>query len=836
MAHFSSNTENNLQLKLPFMTLREVVMFPKAIIPLFVGREASIRAIENSLSDYNKHVFLVTQRNAEEENPQPKDLYTVGVVSRILQLLHLNDGSIKVLFEGMYRAKWTGVSDDENHPFGNGIVPLVNTTPYNDIITDSKESEPLIRSVLSALEDFTKVNKRFSHEHKAALSSLHDPARLADALIPHLRLPFAQKQEALEILHPLERLEKTFAYLTTELEMLNLEKSIKNRVKSQMETNQREYYLNEQIKAIQKEMGQEDDPMVEFKEIEERIQAKNMPEEVRAKALRELKKLRNTTPSSGEYTIMRNYIDWILDLPWNEMKEIQIDIDNARKILDDRHFGLEKPKERIIEYLAVQKMAENNEVVGLNGPILCLVGPPGVGKTSLARSVAEATGRDYVRLSLGGVRDEAEIRGHRRTYIGAMPGKILASLKRTSTNNPLFCLDEIDKMTADFRGDPSAALLEVLDPEQNSTFADHYIDTDYDLSQIFFITTANNLGSIPPALRDRMEIITLPSYLETEKVHIAKDFLLPKQIEAHGLKAEQVLVDNNVFLDIIRYYTRESGVRNLERELATLCRKAAINLLENKKLSIRYTRKNITKALGIRKYRFGVREESDKVGVSTGLAFNDRGGEILHIETVLMPGNGSISTTGQLGDVMKESAKAAFSYLRSRSDKFGLKDNFYKEIDLHVHVPEGSTPKDGPSAGITLATSIASALLGIPVRKDLAMTGEITLRGRILPIGGLHEKLLAAKRSNMQTVLIPKDNEKNLSEVPSEITKALNIHFVEHIDEVLPLALCASRDEIYVKGNDEAHLYKKLRQSNTEKSTAPKKVNKTTSKIKQNNI
>ncbi len=782
---------------LPFMTLREVVMFPKAIIPLFVGREASIRAIENSLADYNKHIFLITQKDADLENPQVGDLYSVGIVSRILQILHLNDGSIKVLFEGVHRATWRGINENSASPFGNGIVPLMSTVPLLDTPYNKQESEGLIRASHSGLEEFAKLNKRFTQEHKAALSGLQDPSRLADSIMPHLKLTFTQKQEVLEILNPHERLEKAFSYLNSELEMLGLEKTIKSRVKSQMELNQREYYLNEQIKAIQKEMGNEDDPMLEFKEIEEKIKNKNMPEEMREKALRELKKLRTTTSSSGEYTIMRNYIDWILELPWNDLKEIDIDIKKAREILDQRHFGLEKPKERIIEYLAVQKMAKQNEADGLKGPILCLAGPPGVGKTSLAKSIAEATGRDYVRLSLGGVRDEAEIRGHRRTYMGAMPGKVITALKRAASNNPLFCLDEVDKMTADFRGDPAAALLEVLDPEQNSTFVDHYLDADYDLSQIFFITTANDLGNIPAPLRDRMEIINIPSYLETEKVHIAKDFLLQKQISAHGLKESQIKVEDDVFLDIIRYYTRESGVRNLEREIATLCRKAAIELVDSKKTSVKYTTKNLEKALGVQKFRFGTKEDDNKVGIATGLAFNNRGGEILHIETVLMPGTGSISTTGQLGDVMTESAKTAFSYLRSRTADFGLSDDFYKSIDIHVHVPAGATPKDGPSAGITLATSIASALLGIPIKSDLAMTGEITLRGRILPIGGLHEKLLASKRADIKTVLIPKENEKDLTEVPEEITKDLEIHLVEHIDEVLPLALCADKADIY---------------------------------------
>ncbi len=825
-----NQVEETQNLQMPFMALREVVIFPKAIIPLFVGREASVRAIENALTSYNKKVFLVTQKDATLNAPQAEDLYSIGVVSRILQILHLNDGSIKVLFEGLYRARWSSL-DDSTKPFGSGPIPLINTHPLPDQQCENEETKALVLASHSALDEFAKINKRFTQEHKAATIGLKEPGRLADMIMPHLKLDYPVKQEVLEILDPKIRLERTFFYLSTEIEMLDLEKNIKNRVKTQMEQNQREYYLNEQIKAINKEMGHDDDPMADYKELEDKIKAKNMPEDVREKTLRELKKLRTAGTSSGEYTIIRNYIDWILELPWLDLKQISIDIKEAKKVLDSKHFGLEKPKERIVEYLAVQKMAEKNNVQGLKGPILCFVGPPGVGKTTLARSVAEATGRDYVRLSLGGVRDEAEIRGHRRTYIGAMPGKILMSLKRAKTNNPLFCLDEIDKMSSDFRGDPSAALLEVLDPEQNATFADHYIDADYDLSQVFFITTANTLSDIPPALRDRMEIVTIPSYLETEKLHIAKDFLLPKQIEEHGLTSAQVKVDDSVFLDIIRYYTREAGVRTLERQIATLCRKATMTLIEGKKNSIRYTKRNLEKALGLKKYRFGSRELEAKLGVATGLAYNERGGDILHIETAIMPGNGKINITGQLGSVMQESAKAAFSYLRSKSNELGLKDDFYKEIDIHLHVPEGSTPKDGPSAGITIATSISSALLGIPVRNDLAMTGEITLRGRVLPIGGLHEKLLSAKRAQIKTVLIPKDNEKDLTEVPDEITKALEILSVDHVDDVLPLALCAQVKDIFSKSDIYIPLFEHLKQD--EKKSAKSKASKEKTKTKQ---
>ena len=606
-----------------------------------------------------------------------------------------------------------------------------------------------------------------------------------------------------------DRLEKVYELLQGEMTVASLEKRIKGRVKSQMERNQREYYLNEQMKAINKEMGREDDPQAELLEIEARIKEKNMPEEARERALRETKKLRAMPASSAEYTVVRNYVEWILDLPWNVLKEVDIDIAKARDILDGDHYGLEKPKERILEFLAVQKLSD-----GLRGPILCFVGPPGVGKTSLAKSVARATGRDYVRLSLGGVRDEAEVRGHRRTYVGALPGKIIQSLRRAKSNNPLFCLDEVDKMSADFRGDPSSALLEVLDPEQNCTFMDHYLDLDYDLSKVFFITTANSLHSIPPPLKDRMEIIELSSYLETEKLRIGRDFLIPKQVGMHGLKPENLKITESALMDVIRYYTREAGVRNLEREIASLCRKAAIALVEENDLekTVQVTRSRLNAMLGVKKYRYDEREKEAQIGVCAGLAYTQTGGDILMAETALMSGTGKVVTTGQLGEVMKESAQAAFSYVRSRADLFGLKADFHQEVDVHVHVPAGATPKDGPSAGITMATSIASALLGLPVRHDVAMTGEITLRGRVLPIGGLREKLLAARRSLISTVIMPKDNAKDLKEVPNEILKDLNIVFVEHMDEVLPLALKGTADEIF-SGCADVPLFKRLRRS-----------------------
>jgi len=657
-----------------------------------------------------------------------------------------------------------------------------------------EEREALVRAVHEALEEYGKNNKKISQEAVLSILALQEIGPLADAIIPHLKVDYRKKQEALEIDDATQRLELAYELLQGEVALATVEKRIKNRVKVQMERNQREYYLNEQIKAINKEMGRDDDPQAEVDEIEQKLKARDMPEEAREKALSEARKLRSMPPSAAEYTVVRNYVDWILDLPWNDLKQIDINLEKARAILDGDHFGLEKPKERILEYLAVQKLSQ-----GLKGPILCFVGPPGVGKTSLAKSVARATGRDFVRLSLGGVRDEAEIRGHRRTYVGALPGKIIQSLKRVKFNNPLFCLDEVDKMTSDYRGDPASALLEVLDPEQNNTFMDHYLDLEYDLSKVFFITTANSLHSIPVPLLDRMEIIELNSYLETEKRHIARRFLLPRQLEEHGLKEGNIRVSDNAILEIIRSYTREAGVRNLEREIAALCRKTAIKLVEDDDTEkcVNISRQSLPSMLGVKKYRHDERESEPQVGVCAGLAYNQRGGEILLVETSLMAGSGHVVTTGQLGEVMTESAKAALSYVRSRAEVLGLDPRFHRKIDIHVHVPAGATPKDGPSAGITLATSITSALLGIPVRNDVAMTGEISLRGRVLPIGGLREKLLAARRSGIKKVIMPRDNEKDLKEVPDEVLRDLEIVFVDHVDEVLPQALAATAEEIF---------------------------------------
>ncbi len=822
MSEISSFTYKNgesfgsdaIDLELPLMTIRDVVMFPRAIMPLFVGRDASIRAIEAGHSEYDKKIFLVAQREPGTEKPEADELYEVGVVSRILQILRLPDGTIKVLFEGLYRATWQGMS--EAQPFGNQSFSCVRTTAMQEESDDSEEAKIVIKAVHEGLAEYSKVNKKMTQEMLAAMNTLRDAGKLADAIIPHLKAEYRKKQEALELKNPLERLEKAYEFLQEELALSSVEKRIKGRVRTQMERNQRDYYLNEQIKAINKEMGRDDDPQAELVEMEQKFQERPMPEEAREKALHSLRKLKGMSTSSAEYTVLRNYVDWLMDLPWNTLKDVDMDIQRAREILDNDHFGLEKPKERILEYLAVQKLSG-----ALKGPILCLVGPPGVGKTSLAKSVAAATGRDFVRLSLGGVRDEAEIRGHRRTYVGALPGKILQSLKRVKYNNPLFCLDEIDKMSADFRGDPAAALLEVLDPEQNNTFMDHYLDLDYDLSKIFFITTANSLHTIPVPLQDRMEIIELNSYLETEKNHIARQFLLPKQVKEHGLKEENISLSDDAIIQIIRNYTREAGVRNLERELAALCRKTAIRLVESDdmEMCVDIDTPQLPDFLGVKKYRHDEREKEAQVGVCIGLAYNQRGGDILMVETSLMPGSGHVATTGQLGDVMTESAKAALSYVRSRADILGLSSRFYRKVDIHVHVPSGATPKDGPSAGITLATSITSALLGIPVRNDVGMTGEISLRGRVLPIGGLREKLLAARRSGLSKVIMPRDNEKDLKEVPQEVLQDLEIVFVEHVDEVLPHALAAAPEEIFSGRSHATPLYLSLRHDKDESSS-----------------
>jgi ATP-dependent Lon protease len=778
--------------RVPLMTLRDVVMFPHAIVPLYVGRQSSIKAVEQALVDYDKQIFLVTQRDPEFENPNVKDIYDVGVVCKILQLLRLPDGTVKVLFEGLQRAIWHGkdpifISEEE--------FPVVSITGISEEHVSSEEAKVLIQLTHESIKQFGRSNKRMSEEALKNVLSVEDPGRLADVIMPYLKINFSKKQEVLEMLDPLKRLEHVYGFLIGEIKFSETEQKINERVKEQVESNQKNYYLNEQLKAIHKEMGTEQDAGEEIEELLQTLEAKEMSEEAKEKGRKEIKKLRQMPPSSAEYTVVRNYVDCILELPWDTLKETTLDISQAQSILEADHHGLEKPKERILEYLAVQSMVEK-----LKGPILCLVGPPGVGKTSLARSVARATEREFVRLSLGGVRDEAEIRGHRRTYVGAMPGKILQSLRQLSYNNPVMCLDEVDKMSVDFRGDPSAALLEVLDPEQNATFTDHYLDMHYDLSNVFFITTANTLQTVPWALQDRMEVISLPGYLETEKLKIARHFLLPKQLQKHGLQENNIHFSDGAILTVLRNHTREAGVRNLERELASICRKVTKRLVEEKDIQqkIQVTKNSVNSYLGVPKYRHGEKEEKAQVGLSTGVAWTEMGGELLMIEVALMSGTGNIEVTGKIGDVMQESAKAALSYVRSRAELFGLRPEFYKEIDIHVHVPEGATPKDGPSAGITIATALVSALLNMPVNNDLAMTGEITLRGRVLPIGGLREKLLAAHRGLISKVIIPQENNKDLKDVPQEILRDLQIVQVSHMDEILPQALVnVSSEEIF---------------------------------------
>jgi ATP-dependent Lon protease len=793
MAQFEFHDGPDAAAVLPMMSLREVVMFPRAIVPLFVGREASIKAIEAAVADHDKKIFLVTQKTPEKEKPGPDDLYTLGAVSKVLQMLRLPDGTIKVLFEGVRRARWDPHAESENL---KEETPLVQVQDVQDDESSSLESAALVRAVHEALENFSKVNKKLAPETVLAISTLVRPGKLADAIMPHLKVEFPRKQAVLEQTDPVKRLEEAYELLLGEIEIVSLEKKVKSRVKNQMEKNQKEYYLNEQLKAINKEMGREDDPAAEAQDLLKRLDEKKMDEESKERVAREVKKLRQMPPSSAEYTVVRNYVDWILDLPWGELKETQLDIKEAERILDEDHYGLAKPKDRILEYLAVQSLVEKQK-----GPILCLVGPPGVGKTSLAKSVARATDRECVRISLGGVRDEAEIRGHRRTYVGALPGKIIQALRRCEHNNPVMVLDEVDKLSADFRGDPTSALLEVLDPEQNYSFNDHYLDLDYDLSQIFFITTANVLHNIPGPLQDRMEIIRLPGYLEDEKMNIAKGFLAPKQLKQNGLEDVGVQFSDNALLEMIRRYTREAGVRNLEREISSVCRKLARRMIEAKQkeeeLITHVTKQNVGKYLGVPRFRYGEKEESSLIGVTTGLAWTELGGELLMVETALMHGKGKVEITGKLGDVMQESAKAALAYIRSRADTFGLKHDFHKDVDIHVHVPEGATPKDGPSAGVTLAASMVSALLNIPVRNDLAMTGEITLRGRVLPIGGLREKLLAAKRGLIDEILIPKDNVKDLKDIPANALKNITVTPVEHMDEVLAKALICPEDRLF---------------------------------------
>ena len=770
----TENRRGNLH---PVLPLRDIVVFPHMIVPLFVGRAKSVNALENVMKD-DKQILLVTQKNASDDDPGVKDIYTVGTLGTVLQLLKLPDGTVKVLVEGMQRVRIGEYT--ENAEFFEGYAELIEDEASNE------ELEALSRAVVSQFEQYIKLNKKIPAEVLISINQIEEPGKLADTIAQHLTLKIADKQELLEIEPVGERLEKIYSFMEGEISVLQVEKRIRGRVKRQMEKTQREYYLNEQMKAIQKELGEGEDGKDETAELEERIENTKLTKEAREKAMGELKKLRSMSPMSAESTVVRNYLDWMLSIPWKKRTRVKRDLKAAEKILDADHFGLEKVKDRIIEHLAVQ-----NRVKKVKGPILCLVGPPGVGKTSLGKSIARASGRNFVRMSLGGVRDEAEVRGHRRTYIGSMPGKIIQGMKKAKSSNPLFLLDEIDKLGADWRGDPTSALLEVLDPEQNSTFNDHYLEVDYDLSDVMFVTTANTLR-MPAPLMDRMEIIRISGYTEDEKIQIARRHLITKQMADHGLKEAEWSITDDGLRDLIRYYTREAGVRNLEREIANLTRKGIKDIMKGEKADIRISRRNLEKYAGIRKYRYGEIDEEDQVGVVTGLAWTEVGGELLTIESVKLPGKGKVIKTGKLGDVMMESVQAAESYVKSRAPSFGIKPTAFAQTDIHVHVPEGATPKDGPSAGVAMITSIVSVLTGIPVRKDVAMTGEMTLRGRVLPIGGLKEKLLAALRGGIKTVLIPKENEKDLADVPDNVKKALEIIPIAFVDDVFKIALVES--------------------------------------------
>ncbi len=773
----TSTTKPTLVNPVPLLALRELVVFPQQVVPLFVGRDKSVKAIETAQRE-GKYIMLAAQKDARTGNPGQKDIFAIGTLGEVVQLIRLADGPIKVLVEGKGRARIKKFVSEEEFI----QVEVEELQPNTEVSTELKA---LMRSVNMTFENYVKLGKKVNPEMIMHVNAIEDPSRLADAIVVQLNLKLEDKQDILETLEPAERLEKILGHMKSEIEILQVEKRIRNRVKKQMEKTQKEYYLNEQMRAIQKELGEKDDFRNEVQELEDKLKAKDMPDDVREKTDKEIRKLKMIPPMQAEATVIRNYVDWMLSLPWNEMSEDQIDLAKARGILDEDHHGLEKVKKRILEYLAVQKL-----VGKMKGPILCLVGPPGVGKTSLGKSIAKSTNRKFVRIALGGVRDEAEIRGHRRTYIGAMPGKIIQSLKKAGTSNPVFLLDEIDKMSTDFRGDPSSALLEVLDPEQNNSFNDHYLDCDYDLSKVMFICTANQLHTIPQPLLDRMEIISLSGYTELEKLAIAKKYLYPKQITENGLEDKNLTLTDDAVLETIRRYTSEAGVRNLERMMATLCRKAAVLVVESgKEHQATISKDNLNRFLGQPKYRHGKQEETDQVGIVTGLAWTERGGELLLIETSVLPGRGRLQLTGKLGDVMQESAKAALSYVRSRGAALGLPRDFYDKIDLHVHFPEGGIPKDGPSAGITTATAIISALTGIPVDKNVAMTGEITLRGQVLPIGGLKEKALAAHRGGIKRVLFPKENEPDIEDIPATVRAELELVPVSHIDEVLVEAL-----------------------------------------------
>lgn len=781
----------------PLLPLRDIIVFPHMVVPLFVGREPSIAALEHAMEN-GEEILLAAQKEAKTNDPSVEDIYEIATVGSIIQLLRLPDGTVKVLVEGKARARITG---------------FISTTPFfhcsvesiEEVMDASTEVDSLIRQVQATFESYVKLNKRIPPELLMNVASTNEPGRLADTIVAHLNLKLEDKQSLLEVSDPGLRLQKLFGLMQSEIEILLVENKIRGRVKKQMEKSQKEYYLNEQMQAIQKELGERDEFKNELQELEEKIKSTKMSAEATTRVKRELKKLKMMSPMSAEATVVRNYIDWVLSLPWFTMTQDQIDIVEAEGVLNSDHYGLEKAKERILEYLAVQSIVKK-----LSGPILCLVGPPGVGKTSLAKSVARSTGRKYVRLSLGGVRDEAEIRGHRRTYIGALPGKIIQSLKKSGSNNPVFLLDEVDKMSLDFRGDPSSALLEVLDPEQNNTFNDHYLDLDYDLSSVMFITTANSLHSIPLPLRDRMEVIEISGYTEFDKLQIAKAYLVPKQLKTNGLEDENVTLTDPAIKAIINHYTKEAGVRSLERSVASIFRKIARKVVsqkstneeaegKGKKQEFRIGVKEVQRLLGPFIFRHRKAEEKDEIGLVNGLAVTSVGGDLLNTEVTLMPGKGKLTLTGKLGDVMQESTQAALSYIRSRATRLGLHRDFYQKIDLHVHCPEGAIPKDGPSAGITMATALASALTRIPVRRDVAMTGEITLRGRVLPIGGLKEKVIAAHRGGIKTVIMPAENAKDIRDIPKQVLNAIELVQVEHMDEVLKRALLLENPEEFME-------------------------------------
>ena len=787
---------------LPLLPLRDIVVFPHMMVPLYVGRAKSIDAVEEAMRG-NRELLLAAQKKAKTNDPAAEDIYTVGTIGTLKQHIKRPDGTVKVLVEGKKRCRIRRFLPNDN-------FFLVEAEEIVEELDPSAELKALLRTVHEVFENYARLSRRLQQDVLKSIQSIDEAARLADTIVAHLPIKHPEKQAMLEMENPRDRLERLYELMQGEIEILQVERKIRTRVKKQMERTEKEYYLNEQMRAIQKELGERDEFKNEIAELEERLKEKKMPEEARGKVEKEIKKLKMMSPMSAEATVVRNYIDWCLSLPWFEYTEDKLDIQSAEDILEEDHYGLKKPKERILEYLAVQKLVER-----MKGPILCLVGPPGVGKTSLARSIARATDRKFVRQSLGGVRDEAEIRGHRRTYIGALPGKVIQSLKRAGSSNPVFLLDEVDKMSMDFRGDPSAALLEVLDPEQNNTFNDHYLDMDYDLSHVMFICTANSLQGIPAALEDRLEIIRIAGYTELEKMAIADKYLIPKQRKENGLAEVKLEWTESATRTIIQRYTREAGVRQLEREAASICRKIAKEVVKKGDIkAFRVTPARVRKFLGVEKFRSKLREEHPEVGMATGLAWTQMGGEILQIEVTTMPGKGKLLITGKLGDVMQESAQAAMSYVRTRASSWGLDKDFYDKIDIHIHVPEGAMPKDGPSAGITMATALVSALTKIPVRHDLAMTGEITLRGRVLPIGGLKEKSLAAHRAEIREIIIPSENEKDLEEVPKTIARQMKLHVVEHMDEVLRHALALdSPDEFFGRSkssdedakSDEAH-------------------------------